>query len=478
MCRSVANTNKGVICLPAEKGLSRRDFVLGAGAVIASLPFLNVERAFAADNRPNFVLIFTDDQRYDAMSCAGHPFMHTPNMDRIAREGVLFKNAFVTLSLCAPSRACFLTGQYPHKHGVIHNSIGMNPGVTTYPELLQKAGYDTAFIGKWHFGGKETPQPGFNRWVGFKGQGVYKNPPINVDGEHVQASGYMTDILTDYAVEFLKQPRKGPFLLYLPHKACHGPMIPALRHSKLYADEKIGRPANFDDDCEGRPEWFKLGMEKGHDFRNALGDPKEFDEYVRNYDRTLMAVDDGIGRILKTLEEIGELDNTVVVFSSDNGFFLGEHHRIDKRTANEESIRIPMLMRYPKLVKPGTVSDDIVLNIDVAPTFLELAGVKVPDSVQGRSWCDLFKGGKKQWRKDFLYEYFEDPGFKRTPTMYAVRNERWKYVEYPEVNDIPELYDLKNDPTEMHNLVKDPKHTGVLTGMRKRLAELKKETGA
>jgi N-acetylglucosamine-6-sulfatase len=460
--------------------LSRREFLAGAGAAAASLPFLSLGTAFGAEKRPNFVFILTDDQRYDAMSCAGHPFMHTPNMDRIANEGVRFKNAFVTLSLCAPSRACFLTGQYPHKNGIIHNSVAMmNPGVTTYPELLQKAGYDTAFIGKWHFGGKETPQPGFNRWVSFKGQGVYKDPPINVDGEHVEASGYMTDILTDYAVEFLKQPRGDkPFLLYLPHKACHAPMMPPARYSKLYSDVKIPRPANFNDNHEGRPEWFKLGMEKGHDPKDTLSNPELFDDYVRNYCRTIMGVDDGIGRIFKTLEEMGELDNTVIVFAGDNGFFLGEHHRVDKRTANEESMRIPMLMRYPKLVKPGTVSDDIVLNIDVAPTFLELAGVKVPDFVQGRSWCGLFKGGKKEWRKDFLYEYYVDPGFPRTPKMYAVRNDHWKYIEYPEVNDIPELYDLKNDPTEMHNLVKDPKYTDVLTGMRKRLAELKTETGA
>lgn len=451
----------------------------GAGAVAMTLPFINVTSALGAEKRPNFVFIFTDDQRWDYMSCAGHPFMRTPNMDRIAREGVRFKNAFVTLSLCAPSRSCFLSGQYPHNTGVKHNSIGMRPDVTLFPQLLQKAGYDTAFIGKWHIGGEDTPQRGFNRWVGFKGQGVYIDPLLNVDGEHVKTSGYMTDLLTDYAVDWLKQPRGDkPFLLYMPHKACHAPMVPAVRHQKLYADQKIGRPANFDDKYEGKPEWFKLGMEKGHDFRNALGDPVEFDEYVRNYCRTLMGVDDSIGRVFKTLEELGELENTVIVFSSDNGFFLGEHHRIDKRTANEESMRIPMLMRYPKMVHAGTVRDEMVLNMDIAPTFLELAGVKIPDYMQGRSWCSLFRGKKQEWRKDFMYEYFEDPGFKRTPTMYAVRSEHWKYIEYPDVNDTPELYDLKNDPSETNNLVKNPKYTDVLAGLRKRLQELKTETRA
>lgn len=460
-----------------SKHLTRRAFLAGAGAAAATLPFLNLPTVFGADKRPNFVFIFTDDQRYDAMSCAGHPFMRTPNMDRIAKEGVRFKNAFVTLSLCSPSRACFLTGKYPHKHGVKDNSTKFDESQVTFPLLLQKAGYDTAFIGKWHMGGQGDPKPGFNRWVGFKGQGVYIDPMLNIDGKEVKATGYMTDLLTNYAVDWLKQPRTSPFCLYLPHKACHAPMVPAVRHSKLYADEKIGRPSNFNDDYEGRPDWFKLGMEKGHDFRNALQDPQEFDEYVKNYCRTLMAVDDSIGRIFKTLEEMGELDNTVIVFSSDNGFFLGEHHRIDKRTANEESIRIPMLMRYPKLVKQGTVSDEMVLNIDIAPTFLELAGIKVPDAIQGKSWCGLFKGGKKEWRKDFLYEYFEDPGFRRTPTMYAVRTDRWKYIEYPQVKDIPELYDLKNDPQEMHNLVNDPKYADVLGDMRVRLQRQMKETG-
>ncbi len=464
--------------MPTKQILTRREFMIGAGAALAGMSLLGMERSFAEEKRPNFVFIFTDDQRYDAMSCAGHPFMLTPNMDRIAKEGVRFKNAFVTLSLCAPSRSCYLTGMYPHKTGVVNNSVNMRKDVTLFPELLQKAGYDTAFIGKWHIAGEAVPQRGFNKWVSFKGQGVYIDPPLNVDGEQIKKTGYMTDILTDYAVDWLKHPRKGPFLLYMPHKACHSPMVPAVRHSKLYEDQKIGRPANFDDNLEGRPEWFKLGIEKGHDFRNALGDPKEFDEYVKNYDRTLMAVDDSIGRIYKTLEEMGELDNTVIVFASDNGFFLGEHHRIDKRTMNEESIRIPMMMRYPKLVKPGQVRDEMVLNMDIAPTFLELAGVKIPDTVQGRSWCGLFKGGEKAWRKDFMYEYFEDPGFKRTPTMYGIRTDRWKYVEYPDVKDLSEMYDLKNDSAEMHNLAQDPKHASVLAGLRKRLQELKAETGA
>jgi len=455
--------------------LSRRDFLKSAGAAAASLPLFGLMPA-QAETRPNFIFIFTDDQRYDAMSCAGHPFMFTPNMDRIAKEGVRFTNAFVTISLCAPSRGCFLTGKHAHAHGVINNRLTFDESQTTFPRLLQQAGYDTAFIGKWHMDGQEGPMPGFNRWVSFKGQGAYIDPQMNVDGEQVKARGYMTDILTKHAVEWLKKPRNAPFCLYLPHKACHGPMIPAVRHSRLYSDVKIGRPSNFDDDYEGRPTWFKLGMEKGHDFRGALVDPKEFDEYVKNYCRSLIAVDDSVGRIFDALEEIGQLDNTVIIYSSDNGFFLGEHHRIDKRTANEESIRIPMLMRYPKLIRPGTVKDDMVLNIDVAPTVLQLAGVKIPEAVEGRSWCDLFGKGKRPWRDEWLYEYFEDPGFRRTPTMRAVRTDRWKYIEYSREGEISELYDLKGDPLELHNLIDDPKHVSVLSNMKARLARLLKET--
>ena len=459
-----------------SRRISRREFLAGAGAAAASLPFLNASRAFGADERPNFVFILTDDQRYDAMSCAGHPWAHTPNMDRIAKEGVRFRNAFVTTSLCAPSRACFLTGQYAHTHGIRHNSIPLDDSVVTYPQLLQKAGYNTAFIGKWHMDGQDGPRPGFNRWVSFKGQGAYWNPPLNVDGEKVQATGYMTDLLTNYAVDWLKKPRNSPFCLYLPHKAIHGPFQPAVRHSKLYSDVKIERPDNFGDDLQGRPEWFKLGMEKGHDPEGRLKDPAKWDEFMRNYFRALMAVDDGIGRIFSTLEEMGVLDSTVIIFAGDNGFFLGEHGRVDKRTANEESIRIPLLMRYPKLVRPGTLTDEMVLNVDIAPTVLDLAGISVPSSVEGKSLRPLFRGSKPKWREDFLYEYFLDPGFPRTPTMRCVRTGRWKYVEYPDVQDISELYDLQNDPQEMHNLISDPHRAGVLADMRARLQRLMKET--
>ena len=411
------------------------------------------------------------------MSCAGHPFLRTPNIDRIAREGVRFTNAFVTIALCSPSRGCFLTGRYAHSHGVMNNATPLNDEIPTFPRLLQGAGYDTAYVGKWHMDAQEGVRPGFDHWVSFKGQGPYRNPTFNINGEMVKSNGYMTDLLTKHCVEWLRKPRKSPFCLYVGHKAVHGPFQPAIRHSKLYSDAPIPRPKSMNDPMEGKPGWVKLGMEPGHDSMGALEKPENFDEFIRQYNRTLVAVDEGVGKVLDALQDTGVLDNTLVVFTSDNGYFQGEHNRLDKRAMYEESIRIPMVMRYPKLIRSGTVSDAMALNIDIAPTFLELARTSIPGEVQGRSLVPVLRERASGGREDFLYEYFHEKGFPRTPTMFGVRTKRWKYVEYPEVNDISELYDLKNDPLELTNLIDDRKYADVLADMRARLARLMKETG-
>ncbi len=445
------------------------------GAAALSIPLMS-NIAFGAEERPNFVFILTDDQRFDAMSCAGHPFLQTPNIDRIAKEGAIFRNAFVTIALCAPSRGCFLTGKYAHSHGVMNNGTPFDDSQPTFPSVLQKAGYETAFVGKWHMGGQEGPRKGFNHWFSFKGQGAYYNPTINDNGEVRRVATYMTDLLTNHAVDWLRKPRNAPFCLCLAHKAVHGPFEPAVRHRKLYSDVKIDRPASMTDTLEGKPAWVKLGMEPGHDSKGALKDPAKFDELVQDYCRTLVAVDEGVGRVLDTLEEMGQLDNTVIVFAGDNGYFLGEHNRVDKRAMYEESIRIPFVMRYPRAVKPGTEIEGMVLGIDLCPTFLALAGVAIPEGVQGRSLRPLLRGKTRGWREDWLYEYFWEKGFPRTPTITGVRTERWMYAEYPEVDDISELYDLKNDPTQLHNLIGDPKRADVLKDMQARLARLKQET--
>ncbi|MGB9620508.1 MAG: sulfatase/phosphatase domain-containing protein, partial [Armatimonadota bacterium] len=304
-----------------------------------------------------------------------------------------------------------------------------------------------------------------------KGQGSYDDPKVNVDGVEFKHAGYMTDILTDYAVDWLKKPREKPFCLYLCHKAVHGPFKPAERHKDLFADIRPKWPESSQEDLTGRPEWFV----KRQDMRRGKRTDEDFARFVRNYYATVVGIDESVGRVLSTLDQLGVTDNTVIVFCGDNGYFIGEHGMLDKRAAYEESIRIPFVMRYPKLIKPGTVIEPMVLNIDVCPTMLDIAGLKPPKEVQGRSFKPLLAGKNKGWREDWLYEYFYEEPF-ACPTIRAVRTERWKYVEYPE-NDYPaELWDLTNDPHEMKNLINDASKADVLADMKMRLQRLLRET--
>ncbi len=455
----------------STSGLTRRELITRAGALAAALSLVGEEVRAESVGRPNFVFILTDDQRYDAMSGAGHPFLKTPNIDRIAKEGALFKNAFVTISLCSPSRACFLTGKYAHSHGVKDNKTPMSDDLPTWPRLLQKAGYDTAFIGKWHMDGQEGPRPGFNRWVSFKGQGSYDNPIINVDGVTSKHSGYMTDILTDYAVSWLRKSRKEPFCLYLCHKAVHGPFKPAERHAHIFDQIKPEWPTSSQEELTGKPDWFVNRQQ----MRRGKQTDEEFAQFVRRYYATVMGIDESVGKVLAALDELGVTDNTVIAFAGDNGFFIGEHGMLDKRAAYEESIRIPFLMRYPKMIKPGTTVEKMVLNIDLCPTMLDIAGIQIPQGLHGRSLKPLFDGSASNWREDFLYEYFYEPPF-ATPTIRAVRTQQWKYVEYPDSNYPAELYDIQEDPHEMKNLIGEPSRADVVSEMKTRLERLIRET--
>jgi len=445
------------------KLLSRRQAL---GAMAAPL-------AAQTASQPNIVFILIDDLRFDALACTGHPFVKTPNIDRIFREGATFKNAFVTTPLCSPSRASYLTGRYVHSHKVLGNgdNAALSHQLITFPRLLQqKGGYETAYMGKWHMGTDDSPRPGFDRWVSFRGQGVYNDPPLNIDGKQVTAEGYITDILTDHAVDFLKKSRTKPFVLYLAHKAVHGPFTPAQRHKNLFSDQTIGRSPNAQDNNEGKP-----ALQRKIDGQPAVGmGVGSSDELVRNQLRCLTAIDEGAGRILKTLEDSRQLDNTLVVFTSDNGYFWGEHHLGDKRWAYEESIRIPMAMRYPKKIKPGMKIDQPILNVDIAPTMLEIGRVAIPAEMQGRSLDPLLKGNTKNWRKSFLSEYFEEPQQRRTPSWQAVRNERWKYIHYTDLEGMDELYDLKADSFEMKNLIHDA--PDAVPAMKKELDRFLKET--
>lgn len=466
--------------------MKRRDFLKNSGlAAFGAFPFVSRNlQEMNPGKRPNFLFILTDDQRWDALGCMGHPFLKTPHIDRVRSEGALFANAFVTTSLCAPSRAGFLTGCYPSRHGVINNLREYNPDITPpFPLLLQKAGYKTAYIGKWHQKYHDNPRKGFDYWLSFTGQGRYFDPKLNENGRRFKEKGYMTDILTDYALGFLdRQIKNTPFCLVLAHKAVHQPFKPAPGHRGAFRGQNIPEPAGFGDTLESKPAWQRSRSRwvkrSGEKIPDSIpgNDPWKTRQGHINYFRTLLAVDESVGKILEKLELMGELDNTVIVFSSDNGFLMGEHGRSDKRVAYEESIRIPMIMRCPGLVKPGTTIDDPVLNIDLAPTFLDIAGVNIPGTMQGMSMAPLFKRHSHQWRKSIFYSYWME----RTPSiprMVAVRTKNFKLIRYPDINDIDEMYHLKNDPHEMNNIARQPGYAPEKAELTGELDRLMKETG-
>ncbi|MSV27962.1 MAG: DUF4976 domain-containing protein [Bryobacterales bacterium] len=454
--------------------MERRKFLKTLGGLPAASALLSAADA----GRPNIVFILTDDQRWDEMSIAGHPFLKTPNMDRVGREGVLFKNCFVSIPLCSPSRASFLTGKYPHSHKIFDNTNRSERSyeLITYLLLMQRAGYETGYVGKWHMGNDDSPRPGFNRWVSFRGQGQYIDPLLNIDGKQVKNEGYMTDLLNGHAVDFLKQKHEKPFLLYVAHKAVHGPFTPAERHKNLYSDQPIARAPNAKDTLEGKPN-LQRKIEKAPQPGPGTGSP---DDLIRNQMRALMAVDEGVGQILKTLEETGQLDKTFVIFTSDNGYFWGEHGLGDKRAAYEESIRIPLLIRYPKLIKAGSVREQMALNIDIAPTVLQLAGLPVPRDMHGRSLLPVLRSEKARLRTSFLTEYYMEQQTPRFPTWQAARTEQWKYIHYIDPPGAPdsldELYDIKADPYEMKNLIGDPKLAATLKRMKQELRKLVRTT--
>jgi N-acetylglucosamine-6-sulfatase len=426
---------------------------------------------------PNIVFILIDDQRWDALGCAGHRFLKTPNIDRLAREGAMFRNAFVTTPLCSPSRASFLTGQYVHANGVRGNGPAYNARsheLETFPKRLQAAGYETAYVGKWHMGNDDSPRPGFDRWVSFRGQGVYNNPVLNVDGQRAPQEGYVTDILSDRAAEFIRRPHGKPFAVYLSHKAVHGPFTPAERHRELYADPPITRSPGAADTLEGKPALTRP-VNGQPAFRPGGGSGEAL---IRNQLRCTVAIDEGVGRVLKALEETRQLDRTLVIYTSDNGYFWGEHGLGDKRLAYEESIRVPLLMRYPPLIRAGSRPEGMALNVDIAPTLLELARAPVPAEMHGRSLLPLFREIAPEFRKAALFEYFAEPGFPRHPTWQAVRTDRWKYIRYPELEGTDEVYDLRTDPHELKNLAGDPGSAGPLRDAKAELERLLKETGA
>ncbi|MCY7353260.1 MAG: sulfatase [Cytophagaceae bacterium] len=447
------------------------------------LPKLTTAGKPSAVRPRNVIFILADDHRYDFMSFmkpAIAPWLETPNLDRIRREGAHCPKAFVTTALCSPSRASILTGLYSHQHTVVDNVAPEPPTLTYFPQYLQQAGYQTAFVGKWHMGNEDDrPRRGFNHWVSFRGQGVYYNPTLNVDGKQVSHgdSAYTTDVLTDYAVNWMKgRDQAKPFFLYLSHKAVHHQFNPGRDDRNRYAGKPIQYPPSFyqsspknenpETDPSGVPNWVKRQRYSWHGVDYLYHGTTTFDAFVRDYCETLRSLDASIGRVLKYLDDNGLAQSTLVVYMGDNGFMFGEHGLIDKRTAYEESMRVPLLMRCPELIQAGSTVPQLVQNVDIAPTILELAGLQKAPPMVGRSMVPLLKGqAVADWRDRIFYEYYWEYDFPHTPTVHAVRTDRYKYVRYHGIWDTNEFFDLQADPHEMPNLIKVPQHQPTIRQM-------------
>jgi arylsulfatase A-like enzyme len=468
----------------------------------------------AEPKHPNVVFIFSDDHAYQAVGAYGSKVNQTPNIDRIAKEGVRFDRCLVPNSICGPSRATVLTGKYSHLNGFYNNSNSRFDGSqVTFPKLLQQAGYQTAIVGKWHLVSNPT---GFDYWEILPGQGVYYNPPMIRNGQRVRHDGYVTDVITDLSLDWLKKrdPNK-PFLLMCQHKAPHREWEPNLKYLGLYDGVTFPEPPTLFDDYSGRgaaeksqdmmirstmtakdlkltpppqltPEqrkvWDAYYEPRNAEFRKA--DPQgadlvrwKYNRYLHDYLACIASVDESVGRVLDYLKENKLDENTIVVYASDQGFYLGEHGWFDKRWIFEESLRTPCLMCWPGVVKPGGVSKEIVSNVDFAETFLEAAGVPVPAEMQGRSLVPLLKGqAPGDWRKSFYYHYYEFPGPHKVRRHYGVVTERYKLVHFyePDMN-YWELFDLQTDPHELRSVFDDKEYAAVRKELERELAKLRAE---
>ncbi|MBL8175478.1 MAG: sulfatase [Bryobacterales bacterium] len=453
---------------------------------IAGAPFLH-----AAPRRPNFLFLLTDDQSYSTLSLTGSPFLRTPNIDRIGSEGVLFTNTFVAMSLCAPSRACCLTGLYPHKNGIIGNQIRWNHQLQTLPRLLQSNGYRTAHIGKFHMDSDDRVHPGYDYYAAQLGQGQYVNPRKNINGKWVDLQGYDTDIVTDQAIEFMRASKDKPFCTWIGYKACHGPFTPAPGHETDFASLAFRPPDSFFLDDTGKPdrvrrksqnpqsaftaESRKSGKKKR---KKAAGDAPDSLEAWGNRERDqyrcLMGVEDSVGRLLGFLDEEKLSNDTIVVYMGDNGFFHGEHGLHGKMEAYEEALRVPMLLRYPAAVKGNQRIQAFTSNIDIAPSVLDFCGIRAPQPMQGLSFKGLIDGSKGQPGRD-SFVYTMHGGDAAQPTVKALRTRRHKLILNLNPKDKTELYDLQADPKEMKNLALQPGNAPLIADLKRKLiAEMKR----
>jgi len=468
------------------RNATRRD-VLG-GVLTAAALGPTATRAIAGKGsarKPNIVMFLGEGLRWDEFSVAGHPLLRTPHMDRIAREGARFRNAFCTNALCLPSRATFLTGAYSHTTGAVTNDQNQVPAnFRMFTDVLRDAGYETAFIGKSHVGGALLDHS-WDYYFGFKGQADYLHPRI-VEGRNgvykpeQQYDGYVDDLLTDKAVEWVNSRTDKPFCLLLWFYAPHAPFYRPRRMLNDFNGVPIPIPPNFDDDLTnyaGRPRAVASADNKIGTSQVFTDDPRTLEELVKNHYAGVQSNDEDVGRVIQSLERKDQLDDTVLMLSSDHGFFLGEHGFYDKRMMYEPSIRIPMMVRYPKLIRAGTVRDEMVLNVDAAQTLLDMVALPAPSTMQGRSFLPLAQGQHvTDWRTDWLYEYFEYPGFENVRPQRGVRTERFKFIHHFVLPEEFELYDLLNDPGENNNLYGKPGYDQVTEKLKARLAELRRET--
>jgi len=449
--------------------------------------------------RPNVVVILIDDLRFDEFGAGGHPYMKTPHIDRLAREGVQWANAFHTTPLCSPNRASILTGQYASRHGIIDNVArdALSHRLPNYHLEMQRLGYETAHVGKWHMGNDGSPRPGYDRWVSFDGHGSLFDPTLNEDGQSVRTPGYITDLLNERAVAFVEETRERPWSLFFAHKAVHpdahqaadGTLDltrkdygykPAPRHADLYRGCEFPRRPNMlapDDVVKSKPAWaeaFRLRAgEQAQAVLRAIHAGTQ--EEIRLRAAMMASVDEGVGMIFEALERTGQLGRTFILFLGDNGYFFGEHALgPERRFAYEEGIRTPFVLRYPPLARAGTSVREMALAIDIAPTILELAGGTPGPQIQGRSLLPLLAGRAQGWRRSFLVEYFTENAMPWLVGMSykAVRTERHKLIHWVNRDGVDELYDLEADSYELANCIDDPRYAGVARELRVELARL------
>lgn len=447
----------------------------------------------------NVIFILSDDHRYDFMGFTGKvPWLETPNMDQLARDGIYCQNAFVSTSLSSPSRASILTGLYAHSHTVVDNSAPDPENLIYFPEYIQGIGYQTAFFGKWHMGSSnDEPRRGFDHWESFKGQGEYYNPTLNINGKRIsyEDSAYITDLLTDHAIEWVKDRKSDkPFFLYLSHKAVHAEFSPARRHRGKYAGKKIEYPPSFDmtkpeplnsvgknhklrnghhpdyDYGKGRvPDWVKEQRFSWHGVDYMYNGGMDFESFYYKYCETLSAIDESIGKIIACLKENNMYESTMIIYMGDNGFSFGEHGLIDKRHFYEESVKVPLLVSCPELFEGGKTESRMIQNIDIAPSILEIFGIRKPELMQGMSFINLLKGEDLMWRDKIFYEYYWEENFPQTPTTFGIRTDKYKYIRYWGIWDTNEFYDLEDDPDEMNNLIASPQHQDIIRDMANEL---------